>query len=443
MKKTILAMFLFSLLLPSVLALENTTTENATTENPSDTTVLTDTGITPDRPLLYGLDRALDRVRLALTFNEDKKAELGLKIAEERLLEAKQMALQNKTRFAEKAINGYQKRMSEVNKRMEGITKKQVTKERIQRMIRIQTKAEELEMNVEDLNETLVLRGASQGLQEKLKNAFETQTRVKTRIREHTQKVLQEEVESGLITEEEAENFLIEKEKLLAEETINKTQKQIERIQVLMQRNSNKFNTTSVQKFLTRAVQKLDESKEYYNNSDYQNAVKTAFEAKFIADHSISGGMELENVIIRASRIRTRIENRNNIAGNNTSTTIGNRTGIRNNTTTGNTTSTGNNTTIGNNTNVRNNVMANNTSTGNNTSGNNTIIGNNTIGNNTNTGNNTIGNTGNNTIGNNTSTTIGNTTSTENNTIGNITSTGNNTTITIPTTEQGITITQE
>ena len=54
-----------------------------------------DAGVTPDSPL-YGLDRAMDRIALALTFNKAAKAEKGLNIAQERLMEAKEMADESK-----------------------------------------------------------------------------------------------------------------------------------------------------------------------------------------------------------------------------------------------------------------------------------------------------------------------------------------------------------
>jgi len=60
-------------------------------------------GITPDRPILWGLERALERIQLALTFNKVKKAELRLKLAEERLAEMKLMAKKKKVKAMLKA----------------------------------------------------------------------------------------------------------------------------------------------------------------------------------------------------------------------------------------------------------------------------------------------------------------------------------------------------
>ena len=65
--------------------------ESEITEDPE----LADVGTTPDQAG-YGLKLALERVRLALTFNDAKKADLSLRLAELRLKEARLMAAENK-----------------------------------------------------------------------------------------------------------------------------------------------------------------------------------------------------------------------------------------------------------------------------------------------------------------------------------------------------------
>lgn len=48
-------------------------------------------GTTPDN-LLWGLDRAAEQIRYALTFGNENKVNYGLKVAEERLAEIKEMS---------------------------------------------------------------------------------------------------------------------------------------------------------------------------------------------------------------------------------------------------------------------------------------------------------------------------------------------------------------
>ncbi|NOQ55482.1 MAG: hypothetical protein GQ477_01605 [Nanohaloarchaea archaeon] len=59
-------------------------------------------GMTPDSPF-YGLDVAMDNIGLMFTFNKAKKAEKKLEIANERLKEAKMMAVANNLKAMEKA----------------------------------------------------------------------------------------------------------------------------------------------------------------------------------------------------------------------------------------------------------------------------------------------------------------------------------------------------
>ncbi|NOQ55545.1 MAG: hypothetical protein GQ477_01930, partial [Nanohaloarchaea archaeon] len=68
----------------------------------SDEEDASEAGITPDSPF-YGLDVAMDNIGLMLTFNKAKKAEKKLKIANERLKEAKMMGLGNNLGAMEKA----------------------------------------------------------------------------------------------------------------------------------------------------------------------------------------------------------------------------------------------------------------------------------------------------------------------------------------------------
>lgn len=61
-----------------------------------------DRGVMPDS-ILYGIDTAIDNIRYAMTFNETQKAQIGLQIAEKRLLQVRDMILQNKTKESEAA----------------------------------------------------------------------------------------------------------------------------------------------------------------------------------------------------------------------------------------------------------------------------------------------------------------------------------------------------
>lgn len=54
-----------------------------------------DPGITPDNQVLWGIDRAIERVTLAINLGDENKVNYGLQIAEERLAEIEQMQEEN------------------------------------------------------------------------------------------------------------------------------------------------------------------------------------------------------------------------------------------------------------------------------------------------------------------------------------------------------------
>ena len=75
--------------------------------------VIEEAGVTPDSPL-YGIERAMERISMALTFGKSAKAKKGLAHAQERLMEVQAMIAQKKLDKAAKAQEGYEDAMEEV-----------------------------------------------------------------------------------------------------------------------------------------------------------------------------------------------------------------------------------------------------------------------------------------------------------------------------------------
>ena len=69
--------------------------------------------------LLYGLDRALEGVQLALTFDKVSKARLHYKFAEERLAEAQALSEEGKTELTEATLEDYEGSLAETNTQLE------------------------------------------------------------------------------------------------------------------------------------------------------------------------------------------------------------------------------------------------------------------------------------------------------------------------------------
>jgi len=107
----------------------------------------TDAGVTPDS-FLWGLDKALDQLALLLTFDEGKKAIKGLEIAQERLLEIKEMIEENKLEAAEKAKDSHGKTLVKIKQSIEDIEEDD-SEEEIKELIEIEKELEEHDEEIE------------------------------------------------------------------------------------------------------------------------------------------------------------------------------------------------------------------------------------------------------------------------------------------------------
>lgn len=95
--------------------------EDSVTEAELNETELEEVGTTPDSPIMWGLDRAMERIDLALTFNKAAKAKKGLAHAKERLLEVKSMIAAKKLNYAAKAQAEFEEDVAEAEDNTEAI----------------------------------------------------------------------------------------------------------------------------------------------------------------------------------------------------------------------------------------------------------------------------------------------------------------------------------
>jgi hypothetical protein len=112
-------------------------------------------GVTPDS-IWYGLDVALDNINLALT-SKDKKAEKGLEIARERLLEVRQMIGENKIEQSLRAQERHKKVLVKIEESIEDIEYENSTEE-IKKEIKIEKEIEEHKDEIEKTKEELKLK---------------------------------------------------------------------------------------------------------------------------------------------------------------------------------------------------------------------------------------------------------------------------------------------
>jgi len=110
----VMALIALSFAVPAVVA------EDAVIADAAENVTLVEPGISPDSAL-YGLDKAIERISMALTFDKAKRAEKALANAEERLAEVKAMVDANKLDKAEVAQKGHEEDVAEAEKDVEEI----------------------------------------------------------------------------------------------------------------------------------------------------------------------------------------------------------------------------------------------------------------------------------------------------------------------------------
>jgi hypothetical protein len=141
------AVFLALLLVVPVVAQETT----ETVEDSED-----ESGVTPDSPL-YGLDRAIERLQLSLTFDRAAKAKMGLRFAAERLEEVRQMIEEKKISSAERAKTEYDEIIETVEEDIDQIVATSDVSD-LEIEIDIETSLDELVNRANDLKERLSIK---------------------------------------------------------------------------------------------------------------------------------------------------------------------------------------------------------------------------------------------------------------------------------------------
>jgi DNA-binding transcriptional MerR regulator len=121
-----------------------------------------DPGITPDS-FLYGLDVALDKLNLLLTFDQAERSRKGLEIAKERLLEVRKMALENKVSALERAAREHDQVLARVEQFVQELEVDNTTTELVEE-IEIEKKLIEHKKRVEDIKGEIKVKITVRGL---------------------------------------------------------------------------------------------------------------------------------------------------------------------------------------------------------------------------------------------------------------------------------------
>ncbi|MBS3090250.1 hypothetical protein J4433_00590 [Candidatus Pacearchaeota archaeon] len=126
-------------------------------EAENSTITLPSAGVMPDSPF-YGLEMALERIRLALTLNKAEKARLGLAYAEERLSELKLLVEAKKLKAAERAREEHQKLMLQVRDRIKEVEEENETRE-AEEKIKIEKKIRQQEIALDEVESGIKIKG--------------------------------------------------------------------------------------------------------------------------------------------------------------------------------------------------------------------------------------------------------------------------------------------
>ncbi len=292
---TILAITLLGVLLlavvPSVFA-EETSTDTATaSENTASVAdeLEADPGMTPDSPL-YGLKTSWERVQVAFTFNQEKKAQLELRLAEKKLLEVKKMAEKGNLKAMERAqlrhdalVEKAQERLSALEEDSDESNIKSTT----EKVVGLQRAIMAHENRIEVLKDILAEKNLSEEARTAIDSAVERmenktaameqkledkKDKIKTRLRAITAKNASE-VEDA-IEKIENKTGLTDLDKKIAEKRIERTE---EALKNLKERISDEkyagLNLSAVDTQIAEAEKTLADAKVLFTEGKYSEVI--------------------------------------------------------------------------------------------------------------------------------------------------------------------------
>ncbi len=293
-------------------------------------------GVTPDS-FFYGLDVAIDKIRYLLTFDNAAKAKLGLEIARERLMEVREMALENKVEAMQHAQQEHRNSLDNVKKAVAGISKTNSTKE-IEDEIKIEKEVEEHENEVEDVSGEVKIKikvkgnitaehqsimdfilGLMQNRTGELKikindKKLETILKIKTETNKNETEI-EDEVE-----EIENKTHLTTTKKEKALDKINDAREEIQEVKDKLSQANVTVNVTAVNVLLNQSESHLADAEKAFNETDFgkafglaNSAEQLAENAKKILEHALGKGEEKREIEVtimeNGARVKVEINN--------------------------------------------------------------------------------------------------------------------------------------
>ena len=297
MRTLVIFLFTFLTLVSITLAQEVTTTHTGAQIG------TIKAGTTPDS-FLYGLDVSLDNIRYLLTFDNTAKAKLGLEIARERLLEVREMILENKIEASQKAQSEHGKTLEKVKSSITVLSRDNSTQE-LREEIELERELEEHEEEVETVSEELKIKIEVKGgitleqqtLIDSILNLMQNKTgevkikienkkgETKIKIKVETGKS-DEEIDDEIEELEERTGITDIKEKK-AQEQIEEALEELNEVKSkLLSVNVTQFNLTDVNELLFQAEKKLTNAQNAFNETKFGEAFGQANAAEQLAENA-------------------------------------------------------------------------------------------------------------------------------------------------------------
>jgi len=286
----ILAVALVALFAFSAFALAESASEEST-QIGNESEVSGDPGITPDSSF-YGLKNAWERLNLAFTFNQERKAQKELALAQRKLLEIRKMAEKGNVEAMERARLRHDALIESAQARLSAIqddTTEANAKLAAQKTIRLEIALKAHENRIEILQDILAEKNLSdeartaiesaiermQNRTEKMNEAIEAKKdRIKTRLRALTEKN-ESEIEESFKQIEDSEGYSSAMKKI-AENRIENTEQAIARVKERLEaEKASGINVSEIEAHIAEAEANLAEAKSLYAEGKYEEAIKT------------------------------------------------------------------------------------------------------------------------------------------------------------------------
>ena len=209
-----------------------------------------DGGVAPDS-VFYGVDKALDRISLALSRGKAAKTEKGLKIAQERLAEAQAMADQGKLEEAEEAQLEHEEVLTEASTTLEELETNgsvEKSKEALEEVSDLQNKVESHYDKVREVKEGILERQREKMSPEQL-----------AKLEQVFNKIQEKAKQVDLKTEEKKDKVKL-RYKTLSEKTDSEVETELEEIEERVSLKQDR--EARHDKAVTRAEKAIKEAKE-------------------------------------------------------------------------------------------------------------------------------------------------------------------------------------